>query len=179
MRSSIISSFGLAEDGHPCEAALEFRRAAIRNNIVEEISLNGMDLAVAFAWLGKAISRTIKLDAWKQTSVDPNTWEMVWAMALDVEVRRQAIEDALFAEAQANFTRDLEYLRRSSAFQSAAEKAQATLSVSTSHNDILFWMGELQHIAQIIKGPEIKLNVAKATNLVSLATFRKTRTEHA
>ena len=174
-KPSIISSFGLAEDGHPCESALEFRRIAIRNQIIEDVSVNGLDLAISFAWIGKAISRTVKLDAWKQTSVDPNTWEFVRAMALDLEVRRYALNDALSADALPNFAKALDHLRRSSSFLTAVTATQSTITATTSHSDVLFWIGELQHIAKNIEGPKIRLNIARADNLVSLASFRKAK----
>jgi len=175
MRQSIITSFGLAEDGHPCEAALEFRRLAITKQIADDLSVNGLDLAISFAWAGKAISRSKKLDAWQQTGVDPNTWEIVRAMSLDVEIRRYALNDALYAAPEDAFASALDHLRKASAFQRAMSSIQATISVSSSQSDVLFWMGELARIAKQIPGPDVKPSIAKADNLVNLASFRKKR----
>lgn len=174
---SKIINFELAEDGHPCEAALEFRRIAITRQIVDDISLNSLDLAISFAWAGKTISRTKKLSAWQQIGVDTNTWEMVRAMSIDTEIRRLALDDALYA-GSASSSNALDHLRKSSAFNRAMHSVQATLNVANSHEDVLFCLGELSHIARQIPGPEMNPIITKSENLVNLASFRKNRYKH-
>src|SRR5690606_23036500 len=125
--NSISTNCELSEDGHPCEVALEFRRLAITGGIASDISINSLDLAIAFAWAGKAISRTKKLDSWMQTGVDPNSWDIIRAMALDAEVRRDALSDARSCAPAKSFSRSLYLLRKSAAFQRAMTSVAASI----------------------------------------------------
>jgi hypothetical protein len=177
MFHSKITNLELTEDGHPCEAALEFRRIAVTKQIVEDISINSLDLAISFAWTGKAISRSNKLAAWQQIGVDANTWEMIRAMAIDTEIRRFALHDALHASSATSYSTTLDLIRRSSAFNRAMTSVQSTLSVTSNQEDVLFWMGELAHIAKQIPGPPMKPFITKADNLVHLASFRKSKAD--
>src|SRR5690606_31783728 len=174
MKQSIFTNYDLSEDGHPCEAALEFRRLAIRNGIVGDLSINSLDLAISFAWAGKAISRTRKLDSWMQAGVDPNSLDIIRAMSLDAEVRRDALKDARNAQAVNTFASSLHTLRKSTAFQRAMTSVGSTLS--STRSDTISMLVELAYVAKRLPGWDIKPEMTRTNNLVRLDSYRKKRT---
>jgi len=162
----------VSEDGHPCEAALEFRRAAIRFGVADEIGADALDLAVAFAWIGKAVSRTTEAWPWITAGSDPNTWLMVRAMACDTEARRIALKTALSGEASPGFEGDLAALRTSQAFYGAAHAVSRTVSRDIPAEEQTR-LAELTAVAKLLPGPENVLPVKAAPNVVALRDFRK------
>lgn len=156
----------VSEDGHPCEAALEFRRAAIRFGAVGEVPADALDLAVSFAWIGKAVSRTVEAGAWVLAGTDPNTWQMIRAMAADPKTRRVACHAALSSPAAAFFGPELDVLRSSAAFLNAAHQVGLVRQGAGR-------LAVLASIARSLPGPELPDRVSKADNLVVLSSFRK------
>lgn len=174
MPKSIYVNTDISEDGHPCEAALEFRRVAIIHGIASDINAHALDLSISFAWAGKAISRSKKIDAWLQIGIDPNTWDIIRALALDSELRRQAIIDAKEAKPIACFTEALRYLRHSTAFQRAINTIESTTTSSDNiRDDVLSSLSELSHIAKKIPGPHPNPHIVKVDNLIRLDTYRQ------
>lgn len=116
MRKKRIRSGDAAEDGHPCEAALAFRSMIIRSEVAEEVPADVLDLAIQFAWIGKAVSRTRHLHDWFAMGIDPNTREMVAAMAVDDKTRKTALEHANNGLAMAGMEGSLRSIKRSKGF---------------------------------------------------------------
>lgn len=161
----------VSEDGHPCEAALEFRRAAIRFGAVDEVPADALDLAVSFAWIGKAVSRTVEAGAWVLAGTDPNTWQMIRAMAADSKTRKVACRVALSSPAAAFFGPELEALRACAAFRNAAKQAEPAVSMTAKQEEGRFAV--LSSIARSLPGPELPCQPANADNLVVLSAVRK------
>lgn len=110
----------IAEDGHPCEAALAFRQLAVRSGAAVEVPAIALDLATQFAWVGKAVSRTTDCPAWLVRGIDPNTYQFVSALAVDEDSRRAALAQAKTASPLKGFELPLARLRASPPFVHAA-----------------------------------------------------------
>src|SRR5690606_21899889 len=115
----------VAEDGHPCEAALQFRRSVVRMGIAEDVSADALDLAIAFAWIGKAVSRTDISAEWLLSGIDPNTFVVVPLLACSSDARKAALDIATRGKPSTGMERELGRLRASSAFQSAVSTVKA------------------------------------------------------
>jgi hypothetical protein len=175
MKSKVIISAGdAAEDGHPCEAALAFRNVAIRSNIADEIPADVLDMAIQFAWIGKAISRTMALNEWCLAGIDPNTREIVAAMALDSETRQVALNHALKAKAIIGLESGLASIRRSSAFIHASKIVLSVCGARPSVADISKLAFLSSVASQLPDTRRIKFGQAQDT-VVSLEAFRKIR----
>lgn len=161
-----------SEDGHPCEAALEFRRAAIRFGVAEEIGADALDLAVSFAWIGKAVSRTAEAWSWISAGSDPNTWLMIRAMARDPEARSIALKAALSGNPAPGFESGLAAIRESRGFSGAALAVGRTLgdkAVAAERKRL----AELEAVAKRLPGPEDVRPMKLPGNVVALRDFRK------
>lgn len=157
----------IAEDGHPAEAALEFRRAAIRSGIVREISADALDLACSLAWIGKAISRTKAAVRWGIEGVDPNTFDFITATAGSHSLRQQSLNDALAAEALRGRREELIKLRALIGFQNAVVQMKNLTGTSIAHSQLLR-LAELNAIAEKLPGPKnIRLKGNSADNVVA------------
>lgn len=175
MRHIRLDDGDVSEDGHPCEAALEFRRAAVRYGVTEEVPADALDLAVSFAWIGKAVSRTAEADAWILAGADPNTWYMVRAMAVDAEVRRNAVAAAKKAAPAAGRECELKALRATVAFREACSRVGETVGTGTSASQVER-LAQLEGIAGRLPGPTIAVPFTSGVdNLVILDRFRKPR----
>jgi hypothetical protein len=144
-----------AEDGHPCEAALEFRRAAIRSGIVREISADALDLATSFAWIGKAISRSGAVSKWKLSNIDPNTHEFIRALAFSDQLRRTAAADAVASTALSGREFELKEIRELLGFKNALATLAQLTSTRPSRGNIMR-LGELHSLAQRLPGKHVK-----------------------
>lgn len=163
----------VSEDGHPCEAALEFRRAAIRYGVAGEVSADVLDLAIAYAWMGKAVSRTVEAPAWLRQGVDPNTWQMVQAMALGQGTLAAAHIAATRAPAAAGFERELVSLRASVAFTSAVAQVEMSL-FGDRRTSVAARTAGLAKIAAGLPGAE-PVSLHDADKVVRIEDFRKNR----
>lgn len=166
MKRPSVHIDSIAEDGHPCEAALEFRRQVIRHGIIREVSADALDMAVTFAWIGKAISRSKAIARWKINDIDPNTWEFLTALSLSHQLRTLALHDAMEAEASTGRVEELKQIRKLRGFCAAV----ATLTLLTSPNpqagDVLR-LAELSRIAEKLPGKKVtKIANGTANNVV-------------
>jgi len=163
----------VSEDGHPCEAALEFRRAAIRFGLVNEIAADVLDLAVAYAWMGKAVSRTADAAAWQRQGVDPNTWQMIRAMATGKGTLAAAHLAATRGIAIHGFDRDLAILRASVAFTSACAQVEMSL-FGDRRASVAARTAELARIAAGLPGAEPE-GLEPTDKVVRIEDFRKAK----
>lgn len=161
-----------SEDGHPCEAALEFRRLSFRY-LHREVPADALDLAISLAWIGKAVSRTIEAPKWIEGGVDPNTWEMIRTLAIDADARRLALNTAINGEPVNVLAESLFRIRQSSGFKTSYEAGLKTLE---PHPElpVLKRYHQLAAIALQFKGPDLNMSFVKADNLIVLSKFRKT-----
>ena len=118
-----------AVDGHPCEVALAFRHVIIRSGIAEEIQSDIIDLAIQFAWIGKAISRTQKIDNWFISGIDPNARGIITAMATDSFTRQTALTHAINGKAIKGMEKSLINIRKTKAFMNAADTVKALCTI--------------------------------------------------
>lgn len=172
IKNKRLSAGDAAEDGHPCEVALSFRLAAIRSDIVDEIPADVLDLAIQFAWIGKAVSRTASLDQWCMSGIDPNTREMVAAMATDHQTRQTALAQAIRSKASYGLESSLRSIRSSQAFMHALKVVQSICSRTPSVTDIerLAILADLSSKLSDTK----RLAISKAFDgVLSLEAFRK------
>lgn len=157
----------VSEDGHPSEAAIELRRAAIRMNIVKEISADALDLAINYAWVGKAVSRTKASTKWQIQGVDPNTYEFILAMASDSSIRETAIKDALESEPARGRKPEIDNIRSLCGFQNAVENLKRTVLKARAARE-LARMAELCYISQcILERKKIKPKPIVLDNVVA------------
>lgn len=163
----------VSEDGHPCEAALEFRRAAIRYGVIDEIPADVLDLAVAYAWIGKAVSRTAEAAAWQRQGIDPNTWQMVRAMASGKGTLAAAHAAATREAAAPGFQRELAILRASVAFSSACGQVEMSL-FGDRRASVAFRTSELSRIAAGLPGAE-PTSLHASDKVVRIEDFRKSK----
>lgn len=161
-----------AEDGHPCQAALMFREVVIRSGICGEVSVDALDLAIVFAWIGKAVSRTTLASEWRIEGMDPNTWQIVPLLALDSDVRSEALSAAVSGAAERGFERELARLRSMSGFVSAVETMKTIASVRPDLKNILR-LSELAELANGIPARQRTLPRSRRSgNVVILDAFR-------
>lgn len=144
----------VAEDGHPCEAALEFRRDIVRHDVASEVSADALDMAISFAWLGKAVSRTTALTKWSACGVDPNTSDFIRALALSDQLRRTAAVDAVECGALTGRDVELGELRKSHGFMAAMRAVQGLLSMRPQSVDVMR-LSELHSLASGLPGKKI------------------------
>lgn len=167
-----LSINDIAHDGHPCEAAIEFRRIGIRSFACNEISADALDLAIAYAWISKAVSRTHESKKWLEYDIDPNTWQGIRAIAMKKDFRAYALNVAINGQHVQSYASDLDDIRQSKGFQNACNTVSATLGPTKSAKDLLRVL-ELTEIAHKIEGPWELSPIFRADNLIVLADFRK------
>lgn len=169
-----ISAGDAAEDGHPCEVALAFRSAVIRSDIADEIPADVLDLAIQFAWIGKAVSRTVGLDEWCLSGIDPNTREMVAAMAMDSTARQAALDHAVKAKASPGLETSLRSIRSGQAFSHALRTVQSVCGRNPSISDVER-LAILCDLSSRLSDTKRLARARKAEGVVSLDAFRKRR----
>lgn len=169
-----LSAGDAAEDGHPCEVALAFRSAVIRSDIADEIPADVLDLAIQFAWIGKAVSRTVGLNEWCLSGIDPNTREMVAAMAMDSSTRQTAIHHAVKAAAAPGLEQSLRSIRSSQAFAQALRTLQSVSGRSPSAYDVER-LAILCDLSSKLSDTKRLAQTKAADSVVSLDAFRKRR----
>jgi len=160
-----------SEDGHPCEAALEFRRLLRCWGMADEIPADVLDLCVSLAWIGKAVSRTEAVYQFREMGVDPNTWQIIAGMASEDEVARRAMAASLDAPPDSRRGQDLALVRQSEAFRSAyGAVASAMAHSSRSTAASRRWV----YLRTLTDGM-IKIDLPKPTSpqVVSLAAARR------
>jgi hypothetical protein len=157
----------VAEDGHPSEAALEFRKQAIRLGIVKEVSADAVDLAISWAWLGKAISRTKASVRWGLEGIDANTFEFIVALGKCHSLRRTALMDATSAEAMSGRREELLKIRKLAGFLNAVNQAQKVATVSIRQVDVLR-LSELAYITGRMPGTDVtKMQTVEISNILA------------
>lgn len=162
-----------AEDGHPCQAALMFREVVIKSGISGEVSADALDLAIAFAWIGKAVSRTVIAAEWLVEGVDPNAWQIVPLLATDADVRSEALKAARTAAAAKGFERELARIRSMAGFASAVETVASLATLRPDLKDVLR-LSELASLASEIPKRQRTLPRSKRSgNVLMLDKFRK------
>lgn len=165
----------VSEDGHPCEAALQFRKAVVRMGVAEDISADALDLAISFAWIGKAVSRTDICAEWIVSDIDPNSYVVVPLLASSEEARRTALEIALRSKASLGMERELGRLRAASAFQGAVTAVKALARSNPSVRDVVR-LSELAELSLAFPARQRRLPAAAGTgNVVLLDEFRQRR----
>lgn len=162
-----------AEDGHPCEAALQFRRAVIRMDVANEVSADALDLAIAFAWIGKAVSRTDICAEWLVAGVDPNTFVIIPLLASSGDARVEALKVATTAKAMPGYERELSRLRAGSAFVNAVS-VMKTLGRSNPGVRDVIRLSELAELSLDFPEHQRMLpKIAGSGNVVMLDKFRR------
>ncbi len=157
----------VAEDGHPSEAALEFRKQAIRLGIVKEVSADAVDLAVSWAWLGKAISRTKASVRWGLEGIDANTFEFIVALGKSHALRATAIADATGAEALSGRREELLKIRKLGGFLNAVNQCQKAAGTSIRQIDVLR-LSELSFVAGRMPGSSVtKIQAVEISNILA------------
>jgi hypothetical protein len=163
-----------SEDGHPCEVAVALRLVAIRSNVVQEIPADVLDLAIQFAWIGKAVSRTVSITEWLSSGIDPNTREIVAAMAVDSVARQTALSHATGSRAAPAMADGLAAVRACQGFGQAVRVVRALCGQNPPAADVR----RLSSLSEIARGlPDTKrLDRAKSYDgVISLDAFRKKR----
>jgi hypothetical protein len=165
----------VSEDGHPCEAALQFRKSVVRMGIAAEVSADALDLAISFAWMGKAISRTDVCAEWHFAGIDPNTYLIVPLLASSDEARRLGMEIALRSKATVGMERELGRLRAASGFLGAVSAMKALAKTNPSIRDVLR-LSELADLSTSFPDKQRRLPASAGTgNVVLLDRFRQRR----
>jgi len=160
-----------SEDGHPCESALEFRRLLRCWGMADEIPADVLDLCIALAWIGKAVSRTDAVYEFRDMGVDPNTWQIIAGMASEHEVAVRAMAVAMTGEPDSRRGPELAMVRQSEAFRNAYETvARAMEHVGSSTTASRRWT----YLRTLADGV-IKIELPKPTppQVVSLAAARR------
>lgn len=137
----------IPDDGHPCEAALEFRRTAICSGLTEELSADAIAFATSIAWIGKAISRTTDMHRWLSAGVDTNTWQFVRVIASDYHLVWIAVDTALNSPGKYGMSDELDQIRKSKGFISARDEVKQALSRNPSQCVV-----ELTRLARLLPG---------------------------
>ncbi|MCS4089739.1 hypothetical protein [Rhizobium sp. BK176] len=163
-----------AEDGHPCEVAIAFKDVVIRSDIADEVPADVVDLAIQFAWIGKAVSRTEGLNEWCLSGIDPNTREMVAAMAMDSLARETAIQHAVKGKAALGLEDSLRSIRASQGFRHAIKVVQSVCGRNPSISDVER-LSDLADISSRLSDTKRLAAAKAATAVVSLDAFRKHR----
>jgi hypothetical protein len=165
----------VSEDGHPCEAALQFRKAVVRMGVTDDISADALDLAISFAWIGKAISRTDICAEWIVANIDPNTYLIVPLLASSADARGKALEIALKSKPSLGMERELGRLRVASAFQGAVSAVKALSRQTPSARDLLR-LSELADLSLAFPAGQRRLpSTAGTGNVLLLDKFRSRR----
>jgi hypothetical protein len=162
-----------AEDGHPCEAALEFRRSVIRADVAREISADALDLAISFAWIGKAISRSGALSKWLLSKIDPNCEDFVRALSSSDQIRRTALADALTAAPTHGREAELQQIRGLQGFKQAVQILGQITGASPDSKQVLR-LSELHLLALNLPGKQPKqISASPSDNIVLFPGARK------
>ncbi len=169
-----LSAGDAAEDGHPCEVAIAFRDVVIRSNVIDEIPADVLDLAIQFAWIGKAVSRTEGLHEWCLSGIDPNTREMIAAMSMDTLTRETAIQHAVRSKAAYGLEESLRSIRSSQAFGHALRVVQSVCGRNPSVADVER-LAFLAHLSSQLSDTKRLARAKAAEGVVSLDAFRKQR----
>jgi hypothetical protein len=173
MSLKFIADGDPAEDGHPCQAALMFRDVVIKSGIAGEVSADALDLAIAFAWIGKAVSRTTVASEWMIEGMDPNTWQVVPLLASDGDVRSEALKVALTGNPGKGFERELSRLRSTAGFVASVATMKSLASMRPDLKNVLR-LSELAGLANGIPARQRTLPRAKRSgNVVILESFRR------
>lgn len=164
-----------AEDGHPCEAALEFRRSVIRADVAREISADALDLAISFAWIGKAISRSGALSKWLLSKIDPNCEDFVRAMSSSDQMRRAALADALTASPSSGRDAELQQIRGLQGFKQAVQ-ILGQITGSSPDSKQVARLSELHYLALQLPGKQLKqINPSPSDNILMFPGVRKSQ----
>jgi hypothetical protein len=175
MNPRTIPEGDVSEDGHPCEAALQFRKAVVRSGIADEVSADALDLAISFAWIGKAVSRTDVAAEWIVAGIDPNTYLIVPLLSCSGSARSSAIEIATKSKATVGMERELSSLRSSKAFQAAVSALKDLHKSNPAVRDVIR-LSELADVSRIFPAHQRTLPFMPATgNVVMLDRFRSRR----
>lgn len=169
-----IAAGDASEDGHPCEVALAFRTAVKFADVADEVPADILDLAIQFAWIGKAVSRTGHLGDWLRDGIDPNTREIVAAMAVDSRARQMAVLHAGKGAAAPRLEANLRAIRTSQAFVHAIRVAGGLCGSSPAVADVI----RLSRLAEFAAAlPDTKRPAPKPpqASVLSLEAFRKQR----
>lgn len=141
--------------------------------IAEDVSADALDLAIAFAWIGKAVSRTDISAEWLLSGVDPNTFVVVPLLACSSDARKAALDIATRGKPSIGMERELGRLRASSAFQSAVSTVKALSRSNPSVRDVIR-LSELADLSSVFPKNQRTLPSAAGTgNVVILDKFRK------
>jgi len=163
-----------SEDGHPCEVALAMRLAVVRSRIVDEIPADVLDLAIQFAWIGKAVSRTVAINEWFLSGIDPNTREIVASMAVDSVARQAALSHATGSPASPSMAEGLAAVRSCQAFAHAVKVVKSLCGPSPSASDVQR-LAILCGISQAMSDTKRLARAKAADGIISLDAFRKSR----
>lgn len=171
--SKRISAEDPSVDGHPCEAAIAFRDVVVRSDVTEEVPADVLDLAMQFAWLGKAVSRTTSLHQWFLSGIDPNTRDVIPAMAIDAHARAAALNQALTGDASPGMGDSLKSVRDCLAFKQAVKTVTGLCNANPPTADVMR-LAVLCGISQRLGGVK-RLAKPPEGEVVSFEAFRKRR----
>jgi len=174
MKAAIPSMKDFAFDGHPCEAALEFRRAVVRFGVADELTADAVDLATCMAWLGKAISRTEALHAWLRSGTDPNTWQAVRVLASDFSLCRIALDAASNCPPKYGMEAELKAIRESRGYARAALEVQGIADGSFTQGAIMLAKAARALPGRVPHPQELEFRLC---NIVDLSAARRSRKE--
>jgi hypothetical protein len=171
--SKRISAEDPSVDGHPCEAAIAFRDIVVRSDVTEEVPADVLDLCMQFAWLGKAVSRTGAIHQWFLSGIDPNTRDIIPAMAIDSHARGAALNQALTGEALPGMAESLRSVRECLAFKQAVKTVSGLCNANPATAEVMR-LAVLCGISQRLSGVK-RLAKPPAGEVVSFDAFRKRR----
>ena len=165
-----ISGSDPAVDGHPCEAAISFRNAIVKSEVSEEVPADVVDLAIHFAWIGKAITRTNHLKEWLASDIDPNTRDVITALSIDSFSRQKALSHAADGKAAFGMEASLKDIRQTKAFINAINTVRILCTIPTPYE-----IQRLSHICDLSLnlGDEKRLHTKTLPeNVASLHEYR-------
>jgi hypothetical protein len=139
---------------------------------MDEIPADVLDLAIQFAWIGKAVSRTDGLHEWCLSGIDPNTREIVAAMSLDSLARETAIKHAVKGLAASGLEDSLRSIRSSQAFGHALRVVQSVSGRNPSVYDVER-LSILAELSSKLTDTKRLARAQSAEGIVSLDAFRK------
>jgi len=117
-----------SDGGHPCEAALEFRRVLRLWGYAMDLPADILDLCISIAWIGKAISRTEAMQDFREMGIDPHTWKMIPGMVARDEIAALALNASMHAPPELGRESDLAMVRQSEAFRIAHDAISRAVS---------------------------------------------------